>query len=344
LPRPGWGALARAGVTVSVLAWLALQLDWAKFLQQLAAADPGSLLLAGALLALALAVSSIRWWFLLRVQGVHLPVVLVTRITFVGLFFNLFMLGATGGDVIKAFYAAYFAPEGKRACSVLTIIIDRALGMLVLAGVVIVALPWYYDLLMQRGELRVVAYFVAAVLAVSATAGVLLLLSSLYHLPEWAVRAWRKVPHSGKVDWLPDAVRSHVHAWRSTLGAIAAGGVVVALTVAAGCWIADAIRLPISYDEMALVIAFVACITSLPISIAGHGVREGAFVLMFGALGIISSADPAAPGGPELGVLFSLLFFALHAAWGAVGGLLFLGLKRPGFGELSASAVRPQHR
>jgi uncharacterized protein (TIRG00374 family) len=49
--------------------------------------------------------------------------------TMIGNFFNVAMPSATGGDVVKVFYVAGAYPREKRAVAVLTVLLDRVLGL-----------------------------------------------------------------------------------------------------------------------------------------------------------------------------------------------------------------------
>jgi uncharacterized membrane protein YbhN (UPF0104 family) len=62
--------------------------------------------------------------------------------------------------------------------------------------------------------------------------------------------------------------------------------------------------------------AYVAA--ALPISIGGHGVREGALVAMLAALGLATTADGRV-------ATLALAFWAVSAGWSLVGGLVWLG-------------------
>jgi hypothetical protein len=99
-----------------------------------------------------------------------------------------------------------------------------------------------------------------------------------------------------------------------------------------------AIGLRMTYLQVVMILSVVICVISLPISIGGHGVREGAFVLLFAAFGVIT-VDPHTGAGYETAVLYSLLFFALLLVWGLVGGVVYIFFRAdPG---LSAQAAKP---
>lgn len=80
-----------------------------------------------------------RHQLLLRAVGVDLAARDITRLGFIGCFFNTFMLGGMGGDVVKV---AYIIKEsGKRAPVIAGTMMDRVmglLGMIALAGIAMV--------------------------------------------------------------------------------------------------------------------------------------------------------------------------------------------------------------
>ncbi|NDG73489.1 MAG: hypothetical protein EBY32_19740, partial [Proteobacteria bacterium] len=59
---------------------------------------PGLAALGGGLL-----LQAKRWLILLEVQGIVISYWRSLRILLIGMFFNLFLLGSTGGDIIKIF-------------------------------------------------------------------------------------------------------------------------------------------------------------------------------------------------------------------------------------------------
>src|SRR5258708_17683032 len=85
----------------------------------------------------------IRWKILLRVQGMRIGWLRLAQLFFVGLFFNLFMPGYTGGDFARLFYSMREFPDRKKE-AVLTIVMDRLIGMLALVSTPLVTpiFPW----------------------------------------------------------------------------------------------------------------------------------------------------------------------------------------------------------
>lgn len=81
---------------------------------------------------------ALRWKSLLDAQGIRLSFGSVLRLNFLGLFFNNTMPGQTGGDLVKAYAVAKKVP-GRGTAAVVTVFLDRAVGLLglvLLAGTV----------------------------------------------------------------------------------------------------------------------------------------------------------------------------------------------------------------
>ncbi len=99
-------------------------------------ADLKLLLFGLALILPVFPIQAFRWWLLMRCRGMDVPYTRAMRLTMVGLFFNFCMPGMTGGDVVKAYYAA--KGSGVRGIAVMSVIFDRITGMLgliLLAGI-----------------------------------------------------------------------------------------------------------------------------------------------------------------------------------------------------------------
>ena len=75
----------------------------------------------------------------MRVQGIRLRFRELAQLTMIGVFFNMAVPGAVGGDLLKMAYIVRRVP-GKGAETVLTIMLDRVLGVMglfVVAGIMV---------------------------------------------------------------------------------------------------------------------------------------------------------------------------------------------------------------
>jgi uncharacterized protein (TIRG00374 family) len=79
----------------------------------------------------------VRWYVLVRAQGLPFSLGDAVRLGAVGIFFNNFLPGGVGGDIIKAAFLA--RSQSRRTVAVATVIMDRAIALW--------ALFWFVGLL-----------------------------------------------------------------------------------------------------------------------------------------------------------------------------------------------------
>ena len=108
-----------------------------------AKADPRYLLAALLIFPLTYLITSYRWDLLLRVLEINMTLSRAFVLNMVGAFYNTFMPGSTGGDLLKAYYASKLTPHRTRA--VMSVLVDRVLGLLalVILGGVSAATQWH---------------------------------------------------------------------------------------------------------------------------------------------------------------------------------------------------------
>jgi uncharacterized protein (TIRG00374 family) len=76
----------------------------------------------------------VRWYLLVRCQGLPLTLGNAFRLGMIGCFFNLVLPGSVGGDIAKA--AALAREQSRRTVAVATVIMDRIIGLWGLAWLV----------------------------------------------------------------------------------------------------------------------------------------------------------------------------------------------------------------
>lgn len=105
-------------------------------------ANPLYLLFALILLPISYLITSRRWHMLLEAVDIHMGQGRTFVLNMVGSFYNSFMPGSTGGDLVKAYYASRHTTHRTRA--VMSVLIDRLLGLLalIILGGVMAAIQW----------------------------------------------------------------------------------------------------------------------------------------------------------------------------------------------------------
>jgi hypothetical protein len=267
--------------------------------------------------------AAMRWWLLTQIQRIQLSIRAAVALTFIGQFFNSFLLGSIGGDVVKLYYIHKYAPQQKTRAAV-SLIMDRVLGLLVLVSGSLLAMPWQYRWVFDNERIRAIALTLALVLGLGAAVVIGLALAPFHRSPDLFRRAWSWIPHRIIFERAVSALRQHRVAPAWTLGAVAVAAALTLALVAAAMCIAIALGIEVTYMQMLILLTIAICVISLPISIGGHGVREGIFVILFGAFGVPGAGGQGA-SSQEQAVVFSLLFFAVPLVWSVVGGFVYIG-------------------
>jgi glycosyltransferase 2 family protein len=317
-----WGLIIRLSLTISILFYLGYKLNWTELGKQFRQVDLAWLAAACFLVGITFIFGSIRWCLLLKVQDIFLPLKTVTALTLIGQFFNSFFLGSTGGDVIKTLYVLKYAPL-KKAEATLSVIMDRVMGLFILLCIALIALPWNFHLLARRAEIKPIAVTLFVTFVVILGGAIGLAFIPFKRLPFFPHRLWQTIPRRDIIESIVAGFRQHGHSLHLTLEAIAYTFALWLFVFDAGYCIARATHLNVTFMQIPVIFSIVLCIISLPISIGGHGIREGAFIIMFAAFGVIT-IDKQTGGGKEPAILFSILFFAINSVWSLLGGLVYL--------------------
>ena len=267
----------------------------------------------------------IRWRLVLAVQGLHLSLGRATGISLVAHFFNSFLLGSTGGDLLKAYYAAA-ETNHKKAEAVTTVVVDRLLGLFaMLLFVSLMALANWSAVMSLLDELK--QGFMMVMLVVL---GMLFISGLIIVLAFWAEPTGTRLKVEALLAKLPKGdvlVRCieachafgekpgflpRVLGW-SMLLSTACVLQIVALGFGLGLPMGEHFRV------LLLIVPAIICISALPITPSGIGVRENLYVWLLSATAIGIEAKAA--------LSLSLLAFAGSLLWSLIGGAVYLAFR-----------------
>jgi uncharacterized protein (TIRG00374 family) len=273
-----------------------------------------SLVLMGATIFLGIA----RWRQVLRVHGLELSLGRATEISLVAHFFNSFLLGAAGGDLMKAYYAAR-ETHHKKAEAVGTVFVDRIIGLFALLVFTMVAMAANLPLLRADPLFLKLAWVIAAMFAGCAAVLFLALRGGVSRgLPQ--AREWlRRLPKGNFLERLRESLkpfgRDPAFLLKSFSLSLLLCGVCV-LHVQSLVW---GLGLKISFLHLFAVVPMITCMVVFPLTPSGLGVRENLFVWML-AVPLIGVEHTAA-------LSLSLLCTAGSLSWSLVGGVVYAGFK-----------------
>ena len=255
-----------------------------------------------------------RWRLLLGVQGIHLGWWRTFRVYLIGAFFNLFLLGATGGDIVKIYYAMR-ETASKKTAALLSVLVDRMVGMIGLVTITVVLCSLRLDLLLSdpltRALLTALVFIMGGSLAVIAFGFCVDRFHLAHKLPPW-------LPMRATIVELSTAFSTYARDPRTlalTFGLSVPAHLCIFLSfyfTARAFGVFSGIG---GMTEILAVLPIILTIASLPISLSGVGVREGLFQNVLASL----------YGTPEsLAVMISITGFLIVVFWGLVGGCVYL--------------------
>jgi uncharacterized membrane protein YbhN (UPF0104 family) len=292
----------KASVSVGLIAWLLYQANLSEAAERARALSVGAAIAVIALLCAYIALGAVRWLVALRAIGCRPGIMETTRITFIGVFFSQFLPATVGGDAVRV-WECHRGGLGI-APAIHSVLLERvaylfALSLLAAAGLSL----W------SRGRLPE-AVVPAAWLVFVAASGLVLALAGLDRLPgrflpPALVRSAERLAADSRKLFasLPSAL--------ALLLSAIAGQALLALAVFV---LAGALEIPVALIDCAVLLPAIVLVSSLPISLAGWGVREYAMVT-----GLAFAEVPTASA-----LALSLTFALLYVLASATGGILWL--------------------
>src|SRR5437879_4128379 len=112
--------------------------------------------------------AAFRWHVLLKVQGIHLSFWRLSGLFLIGMFYNQFLPGGTGGDIIKSYYLLKETPD-RKAGALLAVVFDRFIGLVALVAITATLITLRYDFLSQKPETRNLLWLLLILLGASIT-------------------------------------------------------------------------------------------------------------------------------------------------------------------------------
>jgi uncharacterized protein (TIRG00374 family) len=302
----------QAVFTIAILIWLFHSPEKrAQMAGAIAKADR-TWLLIGLPVALVGEVSNVvRWQILMRVQSMYMSWRRVIMLFSVGLFFNLFMPGYTGGDFARLYYLMREFPDKKKE-SILTVVMDRLIGMaaLVLTALLTTILRWHW---LQKTPQATVLLWVL----ISMLIGFALVTAGSFAVTGFKLfdRLPEHFPFRDRLVETSAAYHLFARSKKSLLFAFLLSFPVLFAFYGAFYCTAKALGAGVSILDMCSIMPIVTAIISLPITPSGIGFRES-------LLGILLNDLCNVPN--EIGVLISLIGFAYFVVFGVAGGITYL--------------------
>ena len=282
------GFLARAAVT-AVLLWLPLRhVALRAVLGEIATVQWNSLIIAFVALGASTFIAAIRWSTILGVLDTFRGITTTYPLALIGVFFGQALPAGVGGDVVRIWLANKRGIATRIAVS--SILADRATGFLSILVIVTVQLPLLKSLIANQAlfsslTAALVVGYIGICIAVV-----------LDRIPA-AIQRFRIVRGFAAVS---ADLRSVLLSPR-IIPVLVCGILIQLLNVVAVYALFRGFGITATLTNCLLIVPFANVLQTIPVSIAGWGLRESFFVAAFGMIRI------AAPSALAVSVLFGLL-------------------------------------
>lgn len=260
-------------------------------------------------------ITAYRWQQLLKAVEIRLPFARTFALNMVGCFYNSFLPGSTGGDVLKAYYAGKQTTHRARAW--ISVIVDRSIGLiaLVMLGGAMATYQWLSSTVNDDATRK----SMQVALGSYAILGAVVLALAIYYVP--ALRRLsgldfflRKLPLQEKVKKATDTMDLYRRRPGLIVAALLATFPVHATVVVSAMLCGIAFDLPLAWWYYFVAVPVIVLSGSIPISPQGAGVMEFFAIILTRRQGM------------TIGQAFALTMSirVVQMLWNLVGGIFVL--------------------
>ena len=273
----------KLSISAILLYFLVSKVGSRSIIYNLTLLNPFAFLAAVGLYIFTAYLSTMRWKLLIPYQN---RISRLFSIYMIGSFFNTYMPGSVGGDAVKAYYLhkESRAPGTSKtrdqkevtrslAVAIASVFMDRYIGLSALLTLGMLAFPFGISYLERASIHWPVIWLVPTVACVFVTTSFLILRFRIGERVKFLLKAYE-----------------YFEFYRSKRNVLARGfiySIMVQLLVVLSVFILSrGLSLHIPFLSLLIFMPIIILVSSLPLSISGIGLREGAFIFLLGSTGI----------------------------------------------------------
>lgn len=269
---------AKIVLSASLLFFLVTQLDTETIRDLILTADPVWFVLVFALYFAQILAATKRWSYVIESLRHHISFGTAFRLTMVGQFFNQCLPSNIGGDAMRMYYLRNAGIDTPVAIS--SVLLDRIMGLVVLIVLATVSLPFLANHIGQS-----IAFVGMATLVGLCWGGALILL--FFDNP--LTQRFRGHKVLGFLFGLSKSAREIV-LHPGIASRIFLSSLVIHLCSVGIAWAIDkSLAGETSFGLYLIAMVPTLLVVSIPVSIAGWGIREQALVIILGGMGVTST-------------------------------------------------------
>lgn len=301
-----WGVILKILVSTSLIVWLLGKIDLTEVWSVIQ--NLSGHILIGVLIIVWLTLCAVakRWQFILELREIKPPFRNLLESTFIGAFFNQILPSSVGGDFYRVLAVRPYGASLSEGTS--SVFMDRLFGFISLGILCIFVVPLEWPVLMNSALKWPFLVTLSLLAGTSFGGGLFFLIPS----------SW--LHHSFLKPFLPfiEMTRQIFRHKESLLTILFSSFVASSLLIFGIQLLLMAFDIPLTWRQSMAVLPVVILLTSLPISFAGWGLREGTMIMAFSQYGIPQ----------ETALAVSLVYGVLQLISGLPGLILWLLKKK----------------
>ena len=293
-------------ISLGLIVYLLFLIDWNKAFNILKESQKIYLIIAFFLLLFGIFFASLRWHLILKDNNIKFSVIRSYKGYLRGLFYNIFMPGVVGGDVVRIGICRFQA-DCKLGTATASVILERILGVFSLFVFLFLSHAIFFDKFLTGIDLRLLRYLI--IIGLLFIIFFIVLVLSRYRLMKWL----QKKDFNGLMSFVSTGIIAFCSVRMGTfLIVLFLSSLFQSVDIFACFLFSRAIGIQLSLPIFFGIIPLVYFVTVLPVSLGGLGVREGAFVFLFSAFGV----------GTTEAITLSFLVYFNRVIYGAAGGIV----------------------
>jgi len=290
-------------VSAGLMVYLFWQIDLDTTLDAILGANLWWLLAAFIVFEFTFLLRALRWRALIRGWGASVPIKDLVVWYLVGSFFNSVLPTGFGGDVLRVYELSRQVDDPVLAAN--SVVVDRYLGLMVLLGMGLIAVPFGAGYVSQQVVWTLAALFVAGL-----AGGVLVLNQRLWRTASQRIPIVGRLL-AGKLSGLAETTSRY--STRSLIDATLMSFIFNVTLIGFNVLLGFALDIHVPLRYFLIFIPITSAVLMLP-SVWGLGLREISYATLFPMVGV---AEPVA-------VSLSLLVYANTLVTGLIGGVIYL--------------------
>ncbi|MEH7075264.1 lysylphosphatidylglycerol synthase transmembrane domain-containing protein [Neobacillus drentensis] len=312
------GIFIRVLGSTYLIFWILNKIDWNKVIGIVKEGSPFYFLAAFVAIQLTVFSSIVKWKMLVDSslkadKKRDASFLKLGRLYYIGLFFNNFLPGSVGGDVVRVYYLGRMTGVPIATASVAFERITSGIALVVIAVLssfsIEAARPYVLTTTLVLGLILILILLVGKLIKTIKSRDGIHGKTTDISMDRWFTKLIKALLKTGEIAL--NYRKEHFIWWIKII--------MLSLLFQVGlAWINDLLFLSIGIDipwiYLLMIITLISVITMLPISLNGLGVRESCYVFFFKELGVSA----------ETSLTISLLFFIFVSISSLAGGLFWM--------------------